>query len=110
MKIVQKTDMKISHDPRLHDPDPGPQEKFTEKSCVSFGKDCRRAVRGSSTSGGALLFDKSSRALQRYITCVDLPNIYTCYIPLESSRAHCLEYEKMGCAVIWSALLMENFR
>ena len=32
--------MQISHDPRLHDPDPGPQEKSTEKSCVSFGKDC----------------------------------------------------------------------
>ncbi len=29
------------HDPRLHDPDPGPQEKSTEKSCVSFGKDCK---------------------------------------------------------------------
>ena len=28
------------NDPRLHDPDPGPQEKSTEKSCVSFGKDC----------------------------------------------------------------------
>ncbi len=29
-----------AHDPRLHDPDPGPQEKSAEKSCVSFGKDC----------------------------------------------------------------------
>ena len=26
--------------PRLHDPDPGPQEKSTEKSCISFGKGC----------------------------------------------------------------------
>ncbi len=32
----------VMHDPRLHDPDPGPQEKSTEKSCVSFGKDCNR--------------------------------------------------------------------
>ncbi len=29
-----------AHDPRVHDPDPGPQEKSTEKSCVSFGKNC----------------------------------------------------------------------
>ncbi len=35
--------MQISHDPRLHDPDPGPQEKSTEKSCVSFGKDCNKS-------------------------------------------------------------------
>ncbi len=37
---IVKLNMQISHDPRLHDPDPGPQEKSTEKSCVSFGKDC----------------------------------------------------------------------
>ncbi len=30
-----------SGDSRLHDPDPGPQEKSTEKSCISFGKDCK---------------------------------------------------------------------
>ena len=29
------------YDPRLHDPDPGPQEKSTKKSCVSLGKGCR---------------------------------------------------------------------
>ncbi len=28
--------VQISHDPRSHDPDPGPQEKFMKKSCVSF--------------------------------------------------------------------------
>ncbi len=43
-KIVKKTDMQISDDPRLHDPDPGPQEKSTEKSCVSFGKDCTKTL------------------------------------------------------------------
>ncbi len=32
--------MLISHDPRLHDPDPGPQEKSTENSCVYFEKEC----------------------------------------------------------------------
>ena len=32
--------MQISHDPGSHDPDPGPQEKSTKKSCVSFGKEC----------------------------------------------------------------------
>ena len=32
------------HDPRLHDPDPGPQDKSTKKSCVSFGKDCTMTI------------------------------------------------------------------
>ncbi len=30
----------ISHDPGSHDPDPGPQEKSTKKSCVSFETEC----------------------------------------------------------------------
>ena len=42
--IVKKTDMQISHDPRLHDPDPGPQEKSTKKSCVSLGKGCKWGI------------------------------------------------------------------
>ena len=29
-----------SHDPGLHDPDPGPQEKSMKKSCVSFETGC----------------------------------------------------------------------
>ncbi len=33
--------MQISHDPGLHDPDPGPQEKSMKKSCVSFETECR---------------------------------------------------------------------
>ena len=32
----------MSHDPGLHDPDPGPQEKSMKKSCVSFETECRR--------------------------------------------------------------------
>ena len=32
--------MQISHDPRTHDPDPGPQEKAMKKSCVSFETEC----------------------------------------------------------------------
>ena len=35
-----KTDVQISHDPGSHDPDPGPQEKSTKKSCVSFETEC----------------------------------------------------------------------
>ncbi len=30
----------ISDYPGLHDPDPGPQEKSTNKSCVSFETEC----------------------------------------------------------------------
>ncbi len=29
-----------THDPGSHDPDPGPQEKSTKKSCVSFETEC----------------------------------------------------------------------
>ncbi len=32
--------MQISHDPGSHDPDPGPQGKCIEKSCVSFETEC----------------------------------------------------------------------
>ncbi len=30
----------ISYDPGSHEPDPGPQEKSTKKSCVSFETEC----------------------------------------------------------------------
>ncbi len=30
----------ISHDPRSHDPDPGPKEKSMKKSCTSFETEC----------------------------------------------------------------------
>ncbi len=33
--------IQISHDPGSHEPDPGPQEKSTKKSCVSFETECR---------------------------------------------------------------------
>ncbi len=33
--------MQIYHDPRLHDPDPGPQEKSTEKY---FTSDCGHKI------------------------------------------------------------------
>ncbi len=32
--------MQISHDTRSYDPDPGPHEKSTKKSCVSFETEC----------------------------------------------------------------------
>ncbi len=32
--------MQMSLDPGSHDPDPGPQEKSTEKSYVSFETEC----------------------------------------------------------------------
>ncbi len=32
--------MQISDDPGSHDPDPGPQEESTKKSCVSFETEC----------------------------------------------------------------------
>ena len=38
--IISKTYMQISHNPRSHDSDPGPQEKSMRKSCVSFETEC----------------------------------------------------------------------
>ncbi len=53
----RRVHMQISHDPRLHDPDPGSKEKSMEKSCVSFGKDCRLKVRiPPGTNGTSLMF------------------------------------------------------
>ncbi len=40
-KKKKKTHMQISHDPGQHDPDPGPQEKSTMKSCISFETQCK---------------------------------------------------------------------
>ena len=36
--------VQISHDPGSHDPEPGPQEKSTKKSCVSFETECRGEI------------------------------------------------------------------
>ncbi len=36
--------MPISHDPGSQDIDPGPQEKSTKKSCVSFETECNNTM------------------------------------------------------------------
>ncbi len=64
-------DMQVSHDPRLHDPDPGPQEKSTEKRCVSFGKDCMY------TAARNRFFSKYFQTQHTYQHLVENRNLYS---------------------------------
>ena len=39
-KIVYQWIWGYTYDPMSHDPDPGPPEKSTKKSCISFETEC----------------------------------------------------------------------
>ena len=67
----RKPHMQISHDLRLHDPDPGPQEKSTEKRVYQGGNSFRQS------KGRTLLAHRLTGPLLRGPVGVQMGNCHT---------------------------------